>query len=112
MAMKSFDPVDMLFLALTFVGAGAVTGIPSLNAFDGSLADMALPGIGEGISLATLTAFVRPVITNDDMDPDSLTEDVQRLDQYYVATVAVSVLGPVGWVFISPVSAFFTSSDH
>jgi hypothetical protein len=75
-----------------------MTGILTLNAFDVSLTDMAFPGIGEGISLATLAAFVGTVATDDNTDSSTLSEDVQNLGQYYVAAVLISVGGLVDWV--------------
>jgi hypothetical protein len=111
---QNFDPIDFLLLALAFIGAGAMAGIITVNAFDVSLADMAFPNVGQGISLATVAtaiAFAGTIITNDNAELDTLAEDVQDLDTYYYGAVVLSAAGLVGWVFIGDVSSFVQSSD-
>jgi len=111
---QNFDPIDFLLLALSFIGAGAMAGIITVNAFDVSLADMAFPNIGQGISLATVAtavAFAGTIVTNDNAELDTLAEDVQDLETYYYGAVVLSVGGLVGWVFIGDVSSFVQSSD-
>jgi hypothetical protein len=48
--------------------------------------------IGEGITLATVAVvggYAGTILTNDNTDLGSLTEDVQDLEQSYYAAVAV-----------------------
>ena len=114
MAKMDFDPIDFLLLSLAFIGAGAMAGIISVNAFDVSLSDMAFSGIGNGVTLATLAtaiAFAGTIVTNDNADLNTLTEDVQDLDTYYYGAVVASAGLLVGWVFVGDVSSFFQSSD-
>jgi hypothetical protein len=108
-----FDYIDGVLLGLVFLGASVMAGIGSFDLFNIAFTDE-VAAIGEGVSLATvavLGGYAGTILTNDNTDLGSLTEDVQDLEQsYYVAVVGSAAL-LVGWIFIPDVSSFVTSSD-
>ena len=108
-----FDYIDGVLLGLVFLGASVMAGIGSWDLFNIAFTDQ-VADIGEGITLATVAvvgAYAGTILTNDNTDLGSLTEDVQDLEQsYYIAVVGSAAL-IVGWIFIPDVSSFVQSSD-
>ena len=108
-----FDYIDGVLLGAVFLGASVMAGIGSFNLFDIAFTDVAF-NIGEGVTIAALLVIggmVGTVLTNDNTDLGSVTDDVQDLDQQYYIAVVGSVALLVGWIFIPDVSSFVQSSD-
>lgn len=108
-----FDYIDGVLLGAVFLGASVMAGIGSFNLFDIAFTDVAF-NIGEGVTIAALLVIggmVGTVLTNDNTDLGSVTDDVQDLDQQYYVAVVGSVALLVGWIFIPDVSSFVQSSD-
>jgi hypothetical protein len=108
-----FDYIDGVLLGAVFLGASVMAGIGSFNLFDIAFTDVAFQ-IGEGVTIAALLVIggmVGTVLTNDNTDLGSVTDDVQDLDQQYYIAVVGSVALLVGWIFIPDVSSFVQSSD-
>lgn len=110
---KDFDYIDGVLMGAVFLGASVMAGIGSFNLFNIAFTDVAFQ-IGEGVTIAALLVMggiVGTILTNDNTDLGSITDDVQNLEQQYYFAVVGTVALLVAWVFVPEVSSFVQSSD-
>jgi hypothetical protein len=111
--MKDFDYIDGLLVGAVFLGSSVMAGIGSFDLFNVAFTDTAFQ-IGEGVSVAAaivLAGYLATILTNDNTELGSFTDDVQNLEQTYYVAVVGSLALVVAWIFIPDVSSFVQSSD-
>jgi hypothetical protein len=111
--MKDFDYIDGLLVGAVFLGSSVMAGIGSFDLFNVAFTDTAFQ-IGEGVSVAAaivLAGYLATILTNDNTELGSFTDDVQDLEQTYYVAVVGSLALVVAWIFIPDVSSFVQSSD-
>ena len=111
----SFDPLDASLVITGLASAFMLVGIAEFNLFDVGFAEP-LTEIG-GYTLSTAwvlgyASIVGVVITNDNTEFQSLSDDIQGLQGYYMVAAVGALALPVAFiVFPQTVGDFFQSSD-
>ncbi|WP_308204452.1 hypothetical protein, partial [Halorubrum ezzemoulense] len=92
-----------------------LVGIGQFNLFGVDFAATLFSPAGVGLSTAWVigyAAILGTIVTNDNAELSSLSNDVQNLEGYYYAAAAGALLLPVAFVvFPDMVGSFFKSAD-
>jgi len=114
-SIQSFDPVDVGLLVLGLVSAFILVGIGHFDLFGVDFQEEMTEVGGYSLSLAWVlgyAAIAGTILTNDNTELSSLSNDIEDLDQYYAATVVLTLTLPVLFiVFPDSVGSFFQSED-
>lgn len=115
MSKLEMDAIDASLLVLNTMAGFLLVGIGTFDLFGVNFGETLTTIGGIGLSTAWLigyAAIVGTIVTNDNTEFNSLSDDVQNLEGYYLAA-AVGALGlPVAFVvFPNSVGSFFTSAD-
>lgn len=114
-SIQSFDPLDVGLLVLGLMSAFMLVGIASFDLFGVDFSEEMTAIAGFSLSTAWVlgyAAIAGTIITNDNTELSSLRDDVEQLDQYYAATVVLTLALPVAFiVFPDTVGDFFQSED-
>ena len=114
MAKQSFDTLDIGLFVLGIMSAFIVVGIGHFDLF----------GVDFGATMTTLAGFelstawvlsaaalVGTIVTNDNTELSSLSDDIQGLEQNYMILVVGTIGLLVAWVVFPQVATFFQSAD-
>lgn len=115
MAKLKMDAIDASLLVLNTMAGFLLVGIGTFDLFGVDFGNTLFTVGGIALSTAWIigyVAIVATIVTNDNTDFSSLSDDVRDLEGYYLAA-AVGALGlPVAFVvFPNTVGSFFSSAD-
>jgi len=112
MAKMEFDAVDAALVVAGLAPAVMLVGIASFQLFD---VDFTATQFGIGLSTAWILGYasiVGVIITNDNTEFQSLSDDIQGLQGWYMAAAVGTLVLPVAFVALpDTVGSFFQSSD-
>lgn len=114
MAKMQFDPTDAALTVGMMVSGFIMTGIATFSLFDINFSDVVWSSGSYELTTAyviSALALVGIVATNDNTSFETLKDDAQSLDDYYMYAVFGTVALMVGWVVVPDVASFFQSSD-
>jgi len=109
------DAVDASFIVLNIVTGFILVGIGSFDLFGVDFQATLFEPAGIALSTAWVlgyAAIVGTIITNDNAELSSLSDDIRNLQGYYAAAAAGTLLLPIAFVvFPDTVGEFFKSAD-
>ncbi|MDB2281841.1 hypothetical protein PM030_08125 [Halorubrum ezzemoulense] len=115
MAKMEFDAVDAALVVAGLASAFMLVGIASFQLFDVDFTATQFTLGGIGLSTAWILGYasiVGVIITNDNTDFQSLSDDIQGLQGWYMAAAVGTLVLPVAFVALpDTVGSFFQSSD-
>ena len=115
MAKMEFDAVDAALVVAGLASAFMLVGIASFQLFDVDFTATQFTLGGIGLSTAWILGYasiVGVVITNDNTEFQSLSDDIQGLQGWYMAAAVGTLVLPVAFVALpDTVGSFFQSSD-
>jgi len=89
-------------------------GVASFNLFDVAFSDTLFAPAGIGLSTAWVIGYgsiVGTIVSNDNTELQTLSDDIQGLQGYYMAAAIGTLALPVAFVVSPSVSNFITSAD-
>lgn len=115
MAQMKFDPLDASLVITGLASAFMLVGIAEFNLFDVGFSEPLTEIAGYSLSTAWVLGYasiVGVIITNENTSFQNLSDDIQGLQGYYLAS-AVAALGlPIAFIVLpQTVGDFFQSSD-
>lgn len=115
MSKMEMDAVDASLLVLNTMAGFLLVGIGSFDLFGVAFSETLFEPAGIALSTAWVigyAAVVGTIVTNDNAELASLSDDVQNLEGYYMVAAAGTLLLPVAFVvFPDTVGSFFESAD-
>jgi len=115
MAKMEFDAVDASLLVTGLASAFMLVGIAQFQLFDVTFSATQFTLGGIGLSTAWLLGYASisgTILTNENTDFQSLSDDIQGLQGYYMAAAIATLALPVAFVALpDTVGSFFQSSD-
>ena len=115
MAKMEFDAVDAALVVAGLASAFMLVGIASFQLFDVNFTATQFTLGGIGLSTAWILGYasiVGVIITNDNTEFQSLSDDIQGLQGWYMAAAVGTLILPVAFVALpDTVGSFFQSSD-
>lgn len=115
MAKMEFDAVDAALVVAGLASAFMLVGIASFQLFDVDFTATQFTLGGIGLSTAWILGYasiVGVIITNDNTEFQSLSDDIQGLQGWYIAAAVGTLVLPVAFVALpDTVGSFFQSSD-
>lgn len=115
MSKMHMDAVDASLLVVNTMAAFLLVGIGTFDLFGVAFADTLFSPFGIALSTAWVlgyAAIVGTILTNDNTEFNSLSDDVMDLEGYYLTAAAATLLLPIGFVvFPNTVASFFQSAD-
>ncbi|MDV7351294.1 hypothetical protein R3751_16130 [Halorubrum distributum] len=115
MAKMEFDAVDAALVVAGLASAFMLVGIASFQLFDVDFTATQFTLGGIGLSTAWVLGYasiVGVIITNDNTEFQSLSDDIQGLQGWYMAAAVGTLVLPVAFVALpDTVGSFFQSSD-
>lgn len=109
------DAVDAAMIALNVLMASILVGRASLDWFGVDFGATLFSPAGIGLTTAWVLGYVAvagTLITNDNAQLSTLSDDIQNLETYYMVAAAGTLLLPVAFVvFPDTVGEFFKSAD-
>jgi hypothetical protein len=115
MAKMEFDAVDAALVVAGLASAFMLVGIASFQLFDVDFTATQFTISGIGLSTAWILGYasiVGVIVTNDNTDFQSLSDDIQGLQGWYMAAAVGTLVLPVAFVALpDTVGSFFQSSD-
>ena len=115
MAKMEFDAVDAALVVAGLASAFMLVGIASFQLFDVDFTATQFTLGGIGLSTAWILGYasiVGVILTNENTDFQSLSDDIQGLQGWYMAAAVGTLVLPVAFVALpSTVGSFFQSSD-
>ena len=115
MAKMEFDTVDAALVVTGLASAFMLVGIATFQLFDVDFGATQFTLSGIGLSTAWLLGYgsiVGTILTNDNTELQSLSDDIQGLQGWYMFAAAGTLILPVAFiVFPDTVGSFFQSSD-
>ncbi|RLM68451.1 hypothetical protein DVK07_11545 [Halorubrum sp. Atlit-26R] len=110
-----FDAVDAALVVAGLASAFMLVGIASFQLFDVDFTATQFTLGGIGLSTAWILGYasiVGVIITNDNTEFQSLSDDIQGLQGWYMAAAVGTLVLPVAFVALpDTVGSFFQSSD-
>ena len=115
MAKMEFDAVDAALVVAGLASAFMLVGIASFQLFDVDFTATQFTVSGIGLSTAWILGYgsiVGVILTNDNTELQSLSDDIQGLQGWYMAAAVGTLVLPVAFVALpDTVGSFFQSSD-
>ena len=115
MAKMEFDAVDAALVVAGLASAFMLVGIASFQLFDVDFTATQFTLGGIGLSTAWILGYasiVGVIITNDNTEFQSLSDDIQGLQGWYMAAAVGTLVLPIAFVALpDTVGSFFQSSD-
>ena len=115
MAKMEFDAVDAALVVAGLASAFMLVGIASFQLFDVDFTATQFTLGGIGLSTAWILGYasiVGVIITDDNTEFQSLSDDIQGLQGWYMAAAVGTLVLPVAFVALpDTVGSFFQSSD-
>jgi len=114
MAKMEMDAVDASLLVAGLASAFMLVGVASFNLFDVAFSDTLFSLGGIGLSTAWVIGYgsiVLTILTNDNTELQTLSDDIQGLQGYYMAAAIGTLALPIAFVVSPAVSDFITSAD-
>ncbi|QAS68805.1 VP2 [Halorubrum pleomorphic virus 11] len=115
MAKMQMDAIDASLFVLNTMAGFLLVGIGTFELFGVDFGATLFSPAGIGLSTAWVigyAAVVGTLITNDNAELSSLSNDIQDLEGYYYAAAAGTLLLPIAFVvFPDTVGSFFKSAD-
>ncbi|MDB2273014.1 hypothetical protein PM022_00380 [Halorubrum ezzemoulense] len=115
MAKMEFDAVDAALVVAGLASAFMLVGIASFQLFDVDFTATQFTISGIGLSTAWILGYasiVGVIVTNDNTEFQSLSDDIQGLQGWYMAAAVGTLVLPVAFVALpDTVGSFFQSSD-
>lgn len=115
MSKMEMDAVDASLLVLNTMAGFLLVGIGSFDLFGVDFAATLFQPAGIALSTAWVigyAAVVGTIVTNDNAELSSLSDDVQDLEGYYMTAAVGTLALPVAFVlFPDTVGSFFRSAD-
>ena len=115
MAKMEFDAVDAALVVTGLASAFMLVGIAQFQLFDVTFSATQFTLGGIGLSTAWLLGYgsiVVTIATNDNTDFQSLSDDIQGLQGWYLAAAVGTLVLPIAFVALpDTVGSFFQSSD-
>ncbi|TKX86147.1 hypothetical protein EXE43_09975 [Halorubrum sp. SS5] len=115
MAKMEFDAVDAALVVTGLASAFMLVGIASFQLFDVTFSATQFTIGGIGLSTAWLLGYgsiVGTILTNDNTELSTLSEDIQGLQGWYMFAAAGTLILPVAFITLpNTVGSFFQSSD-
>lgn len=115
MAKMEFDAVDAALVVAGLASAFMLVGIASFQLFDVDFTATQFTVSGIGLSTAWILGYgsiVGVILTNDNTEFQSLSDDIQGLQGWYMAAAVGTLVLPVAFVALpDTVGSFFQSSD-
>ncbi|AVP39975.1 hypothetical protein HOV17_gp11 [Halorubrum pleomorphic virus 9] len=115
MAKMEFDAVDAVLVVTGLASAFMLVGIASFQLFDVTFSATQFTIGGIGLSTAWLLGYgsiVGTILTNDNTELSTLSEDIQGLQGWYMFAAAGTLILPVAFITLpNTVGSFFQSSD-
>jgi len=114
MAKMEMDAIDASFVVVGLASAFMLVGIATFNLFDVGFGDTLFSLAGIDLSTAWVLGYasiVGTIVTNDNTEFSTLSDDIQGLQGYYALAAGSTLLLPVAFVVFPSVSDFFTSAD-
>jgi hypothetical protein len=110
-----FDAVDAALVVAGLASAFMLVGIASFQLFDVDFTATQFTLGGIGLSTAWILGYasiVGVIVTNDNTEFQSLSNDIQGLQGWYMAAAVGTLVLPVAFVALpDTVGSFFQSSD-
>ncbi|OYR69028.1 hypothetical protein DJ78_12210 [Halorubrum ezzemoulense] len=110
-----FDAVDAALVVAGLASAFMLVGIASFQLFDVDFTATQFTISGIGLSTAWILGYasiVGVIVTNDNTEFQSLSDDIQGLQGWYMAAAIGTLVLPVAFVALpDTVGSFFQSSD-
>ena len=115
MARMEFDALDAALVVTGIASAFMLVGIASFNLFDVDFGATLFAPSGYSLSTAWILGYasiVGTIVTNENTEWDSLSDDIQGLQGYYMVAAVSALALPVAFViFPGSVGSFFSDSD-
>ena len=115
MAKMEFDALDASLIVTGLASAFMLVGIAQFQLFDVTFSATQFTLGGIGLSTAWLLGYgsiVATIATNDNTDFQSLSDDIQGLQGWYLAAAVGTLVLPVAFIALpDTVGSFFQSSD-
>ena len=115
MAKMEFDAVDAALVVTGLASAFMLVGIASFQLFDVTFSATQFTVAGIGLSTAWLLGYgsiVLTILTNDNTEFQSLSEDIKGLQGWYMAAAVGTLVLPIAFIALpDTVGSFFQSSD-
>ena len=115
MAKMEFDALDASLIVTGLASAFMLVGIAQFQLFDVTFSATQFTLGGIGLSTAWLLGYgsiVVTIATNDNTDFQSLSDDIQGLQGWYLAAAVGTLVLPVAFIALpDTVGSFFQSSD-
>lgn len=115
MAKMEFDAADAALVVTGLASAFMLVGIATFQLFDVDFGATQFTLSGIGLSTAWLLGYgsiVGTILTNDNTELQSLSDDIQGLQGWYMFAGGGALILPVAFiVFPDTVGSFFQSSD-
>ena len=114
MAKMEMDAIDASLLVSGLASAFMLVGVASFNLFDVAFSDTLFSPAGFGLSTAWVIGYasiIATIVTNDNTEFQTLSDDIQGLQGYYMAAAVGTLALPVAFVVSPAVADFFTSAD-
>ena len=115
MAKMQFDALDASLLVTGIASAFMLVGIATFNLFDVDFAATVFAPAGLPLSTAWVLGYgsiVGTIVTNENTEFNTLSDDIQGLQGYYLIAAVATLALPIAFVvFPDSVGAFFESKD-
>mgnify|MGYP000754052556 CR=1 FL=1 len=115
MAKMEFDALDASLIVTGLASAFMLVGIAQFQLFDVTFSATQFTLGGIGLSTAWLLGYgsiVVTIATNDNTDFQSLSDDIQGLQGWYLAAAVGTLVLPIAFIALpDTVGSFFQSSD-
>lgn len=114
MAKMEMDAIDASLLVVGLASAFMLVEIATFNLFDVGFGDTLFSLSGIDLSTAWVLgygAIAGTIITNDNTEWATLSDDIQGLQGYYALAAAGTLLLPLAFVVVPEVGTFFSSED-
>ncbi|GAA0555864.1 hypothetical protein GCM10008994_33530 [Halorubrum ejinorense] len=115
MAKMEFDAVDAALVVTGLASAFMLVGIASFQLFDVQFGATQFTVAGIGLSTAWVLGYgsiVLTILTNDNTEFQSLSEDIKGLQGWYMAAAVGTLVLPIAFVALpNTIGSFFQSSD-
>jgi len=115
MAKMEFDAADAALVVTGLASAFMLVGIATFQLFDVNFGATQFTISGIGLSTAWILGYgsiAGTILTNDNTELQSLSDDIQGLQGWYMFAAAGTLIIPVAFiVFPDTIGSFFQSSD-
>ncbi|OYR56715.1 hypothetical protein [Halorubrum halodurans] len=115
MAKMEFDALDAALVVTGLASAFMLVGIAQFQLFDVTFSATQFTVSGIGLSTAWILGYgsiAGTILTNENTELQTLSEDIQGLQGYYLAAAVGTLALPIAFiVFPDSVGSFFQSSD-